>query len=104
MSTKNVSFFLVNNEKINSSHEDIIRYKESIKDIAGHVCYYCQMLHFIYQTFVALKSYIEKFPHELKNALTMQDILICKSCKKKFNLENTFDFFQKLGPLLPGIF
>ncbi len=92
MSTKNVSFFLVNNEKINSAHKDILRYKENIKDIARHVCYCCERLHFIYQIFGALKSYIENFFHEFKNAITMQDILICKYCKKKFNLEKTFDF------------
>lgn len=98
LSTKNVSFFLVNNEKINSSHKNILRYKENVEDIVGHVCYCCQRLHFIYQLFVASKSYIEKFPHELKNAITMQDILYVNLVKRNSTLKNLLTSFYKIIP------
>jgi hypothetical protein len=70
----------------------IFIYQENIKDFARHVCYYCQRLYFKYQICVASKSDIEQFLHELKNAITMQDVLICNSCKKILNLEIPFDF------------
>jgi hypothetical protein len=43
------------------------QYKEDIKDVAKHVCYCYQKLHFKYQSSIISKPYIENFPNELKN-------------------------------------
>jgi hypothetical protein len=36
---------------------------------------------------------LKKFPYELKNARTMENVLICKSYKKKFDIGKPFDLF-----------
>jgi hypothetical protein len=69
LSTENVSFFLFNNEKNIFFINAFLNIKK-IKDIARHICYCCQRLHFKYQFFVALNSYIEIPPHELKKCNT----------------------------------
>jgi len=43
-----------------------IKYKEAIKNVVKHVCYFCQRLYFKYHVFVASKPYIEKFLDGLK--------------------------------------
>jgi hypothetical protein len=48
------------------------QYKEDIKDIVKHVCYYCQRLHFKYQIFIVSKPYIKKFANELNNELFLK--------------------------------
>jgi uncharacterized protein YbaR (Trm112 family) len=75
----------------NIFHTNIFKYEENIKDIAKHVCYCCQMLHFKYQIFIVSKPYIEKFFNELKNGKNIKDVLICKSCKRKFDIRKPFD-------------
>lgn len=51
---KKIPFY---NEKTNSSHEDILKYQEDIKDIARHVCYYCQSLSLEYQNVLHQTKY-----------------------------------------------
>jgi uncharacterized protein YbaR (Trm112 family) len=38
---------------------------------------------------------LEKFPYELKNTRTMEHVLICKSCKKKFDIGKPFDLLLR---------
>jgi len=73
------------------SHKNILRYKKDIKNIAKHVCYCCQRLHFKYQISIVSQPYIEIFLDELKNEKNIKDVIICKSCKRNFDIGKPFD-------------
>jgi hypothetical protein len=79
------------NGKMNICHKNLLKYKEDIKDIVKHVCYCCQRLHFQYQISIVSKPYIEKIPNELNNGKNLKDVIICKFCKRNFDIGKPFD-------------
>ncbi len=84
---KKISFSFANG-KINTSNKSILKYK---KDIDKHVCYCSPRLNFKYQICIVSRSYIENFPNELKNEKNIKDVILCKHCKRKFDIGKPFD-------------
>jgi hypothetical protein len=68
-----------------------MKYKKYIEDIPKHVCYCCQRLYFAHQIFYASHSYIEQFLNPLKNVISNDCVLMCKSCCKKIDVKKPLE-------------
>jgi len=73
------------NIKTNINDKHNLKYKCVIEDIAKHVCYCCQKLCFEHQVCYASQSYIKHFPNPIKNKRSNDNVLMRKSCQKKFD-------------------
>jgi hypothetical protein len=89
VSMKNNSKTIANQQKLNNKY--VMKYKKDIEDIPKHVCYCYQRLYFAHQKFYALHSYIEQFPNPLKNVISNDCVLMCKSYCKKIDFKKPLD-------------